>query len=149
MQTSGSHDTRGFPHGLGEEGGPAAPLVGQHSAGYHRGMTKFLVVVTMLLVQVQPLVGAALCLRHQGMASRSCDTSSGESADTMQHGDGWTDPADHECFRILACSLVPPVVLPTILYLPVRPSITSGVTIPRTSSPPAVVPAGPFHPPKA
>lgn len=112
-------------------------------------MAKFVVVVAMLLIQGQPLVSAALCQRNHEMTAHACAPSSEERPDAMQHGQDGTAPSDHHCDRMLACSLVPPAILPTDLTPQVRSSFTYCLTIPRTTYPPAVVPARPFHPPKA
>ncbi|MCL4866557.1 MAG: hypothetical protein KJZ47_11740 [Gemmatimonadales bacterium] len=111
-------------------------------------MAKFVVVVAMLLIQGQPLVSAALCQRHHEMTARACAASSEERPDAMQHGEDGTAPSDHDCDRMLACSLVPPAIVPTDPPQ-IRSSFTYCLTIPRTIFPPAVVQARPFHPPKA
>jgi hypothetical protein len=77
-------------------------------------MSRYVMLLAMLLVQAQPLVGAALCHGHHDQPTSACSTGGGhhqsgtpQSGDHDDHGD---QGSDDQCAATHACAAAAAVI---------------------------------------
>jgi hypothetical protein len=109
-------------------------------------------LLAMLLVQAQPLVGAALCHGHHEQPGSACSTgaehhqSDSESTETRDHGE---HQGDDQCAATHACAAATAVIRTNG---PDRDALLSdllAVSAVVVDSAPLGLRSPPFHPPKA
>ncbi len=113
-------------------------------------MAKFLVVVAMFLMQVQPLAGAVLCQGHHDRPGVTCGTGTEHQPSGTQ---GTTDHGDHanadQCAATHACAAATPVIRADS---PGKDAVLEHRLAPAsagTDRAPLGLRNPPFHPPKS
>lgn len=108
-------------------------------------MSKLLLVLAMILVQIQPWVGALLC--DQQMSAPDAAMVMGH--DSMPGASQLADEPPDECPIMSACAATPPAVIPIVsdvlAVLPSAQELFRGHGL----IPDQADPAPPFHPPSA
>jgi hypothetical protein len=109
-------------------------------------MPKLLLVLAMILVQIQPWVGALLC--DQQMSAPDAAMVSMEHH-TMPDASQLVDEPPDECPIMSACAATPSAVIPIVSDVPAV--LPSGQELPRGHGliPDQAFLAPPFHPPSA
>ncbi len=113
-------------------------------------MSKVAVVLAMLLLQVQPVVGAVLCQQHHQVRQAACMTGEGHAehgvSQVPHHPD--QQSAD-QCAASAACTSAVPVVRPSTsgLISLERPALVGPIH--ALAQPATGLRTPPFHPPKS
>lgn len=125
-------------------------IAGASPGCYLQAMSKVAVVLAMLLLQVQPVVGAVLCQQHHQVPQAACMTGEGHAehgvSQVPHHPD--QQSAD-QCAASAACTSVVAVVRPSMRGLtPLEQPAPAG-PIAASTLPATGLHSLPFHPPKS